>query len=105
MEARPAFEKKADLQIIDVRWPHEWEAGRIDGAVHIPMDELEERFEEIALDRPVLCVCLVGARSDVAAQFLREKGYDAHNLQGGMSAWDQEGLPFDGYLAPSQPPQ
>lgn len=105
MEPRPAFEGKDDLQIVDVRWPHEWEAGRIENAVHIPMDELEARFGEIAADRPVLCVCLVGARSELAAQFLRGKGYDAHNLEGGMKAWEREGLPFTGYLAPSQPPQ
>jgi rhodanese-related sulfurtransferase len=83
-----------ELQLIDVREPDEWEAGRIEGARHIPMSELGGRLDELDDGRPVVAVCRSGARSDRVAEALRARGYDAHNLDGGMLAWEQAGLPF-----------
>src|SRR5437764_3047969 len=56
------------VQIVDVRWQNEWDAGRIDGAVHIPADELEDRLDELRRDSPVVTVCLHGNRSANAAE-------------------------------------
>lgn len=81
-----------DVQIVDVRWPNEWEAGRIEGAVHIPLDELEDRLDEIDRSRPVVTVCRTGSRSGQAAEELREGGFQAENLDGGMQAWADAGL-------------
>ena len=61
--------------LLDVRTDGEWADGRIPGAVHIPMDQLTVRLNEVA-DR-VVCVCAVGARSARVAQFLAAQGWKA----------------------------
>lgn len=83
-----------DAQLVDVREPHEWAAGHIDGAVHIPMYELNARQDELATDRKIVCVCRSGARSAMVTQALVNAGYDAENLDGGMQAWAHAGLPM-----------
>ncbi len=82
-----------EVQVLDVRYPNEWEAGRIDGARHVPLDQLEDRRDEIDGSRPVVTVCRSGARSAQAADRLRDEGFDAENLDGGMLAWADAGLP------------
>ena len=82
-----------DITVLDVREPEEWDAGHIDGAVHVPLSQLPHRFVEIDDARAVLCVCAVGARSAQAVLFLRSRGMDAINLHGGMLAWSHAGRP------------
>ena len=79
--------------LLDVRTDEEWASGRIPGAVHIPMDQVMTRFEEIS-DR-VVCVCAVGGRSARVAQFLNAEGKDAVNLAGGTHGWIDAGLPVE----------
>lgn len=83
-----------DVQIVDVRYPNEWEAGRIEGAVHIPLDDLDDRLEEMDRSRRVVTVCRSGNRSANAAEVLAAEGFRAENLDGGMDAWAAAGLPF-----------
>jgi rhodanese-related sulfurtransferase len=80
--------------LLDVRTEGEWAEARIPGAVHIPMDQLTVRLDEVA-DR-VVCVCAVGARSARVVQFLSAQGYEAVNLDGGIYAWADDGLPVEG---------
>jgi rhodanese-related sulfurtransferase len=80
--------------LLDVRTDDEWADGRITGSVHIPMDELMQRLDEV--DTRVVCVCAVGARSARVAQFLNGQGYEAVNLDGGLYAWASTGLPIEG---------
>jgi rhodanese-related sulfurtransferase len=94
----------AGAQLIDVRADHEWEAGHLPGATHVPLDELAERAGEIDKDRPVLLYCRGGNRSAMAATALAEAGYDAAKLSEGIVGWDEAGLPLapdDGYVAES----
>ena len=79
--------------LLDVRTDDEWAAGRIAGSVHIPMDQLMQRMDE--LDDRVVCVCAVGARSARVAQFLNAQGREAVNLDGGLYAWEGSGLPVE----------
>jgi rhodanese-related sulfurtransferase len=79
--------------LLDVRTESEWAEARIPGAVHVPMDQLTDRLDELA-DR-VVCVCAVGARSARVAQFLNAQGYEAVNLDGGIYAWVDDGLPVE----------
>lgn len=74
--------------ILDVREPHEWAGGHIEGAVHIPLGDLPARVDELDPQRPTLVVCHVGARSAHAAAWLLQRGHDAANLAGGMDAWE-----------------
>jgi rhodanese-related sulfurtransferase len=82
------------VQVVDVRWPNEWEAGRIEGSRHIPQDELDDRLDELDRGRPVVTVCRSGSRSAAAATSLRADGFDAENLDGGLVAWADAGLPL-----------
>jgi rhodanese-related sulfurtransferase len=88
-------------RLLDVREPAEWAAGRISGAVWIPLGELAARLDEVP-DGPLVVVCRSGVRSDLAAEALRERGRDASNLAGGMIAWVAAGRPLEpagGYVA------
>jgi rhodanese-related sulfurtransferase len=101
-EARKMVEEGA--QLIDVRADHEWEAGRIAGAVHVPLPELPQRTGEIEKDRPVVVYCRGGNRSSMAAGALNEAGYEAVKLTEGIVGWDKDDLPLepeDGYVAES----
>jgi rhodanese-related sulfurtransferase len=89
-----AAERVADgWMLLDVRTDGEWAEARIPGAVHVPMNQLTDRLHEVA-DR-VVCVCAVGARSARVAQFLLAQGYEAVNLDGGIYAWADDGLPVE----------
>ena len=91
-------------QLIDVRVDHEWAAGHLPGATHLPLAELNERTGEIDKDRPVVLYCRGGNRSTMAAAALADAGYDAAKLSEGIVGWDEEGLPLapdDGYVAES----
>ena len=91
-------------QVIDVRADHEWRAGRIPGAVHIPLEDLSERAGEIDRERPVVFYCRGGNRSGMAVQAFSEAGYAASKLAGGITAWAVGGLPVEpegGYVAES----
>jgi rhodanese-related sulfurtransferase len=91
-------------QLIDVRADHEWEAGRIAGAKHMPLAELPERTEEINRDRPVVLYCRGGNRSTMAATALADAGYETAKLTEGIVGWSEAGMPLEpdeGYVADS----
>jgi rhodanese-related sulfurtransferase len=95
-----------EAELIDVRRPHEWEAGRIDGARHIEVNDLTRNAESIPRDRRVIFYCRSGSRSALAAAAFRQAGWDARNLAGGLRAWVEQGLPLepaDGEVAESRP--
>jgi rhodanese-related sulfurtransferase len=93
----------SNMTVLDVREPYEWDAGHIEGAVHIPLSDLPRRMGELDGERPVLCVCKVGARSAQAVLFLRSRGLDAVNLHGGMLAWSAAGRPVAAVSSPWEP--
>src|SRR4051812_38975794 len=84
-----------EIQLVDVREPYEWEAGRIPGARHIEMERLASQAETIDRERPVVFQCRIGARAGMAAQAFRASGYTAYNLIGGIQAWADRGLPLE----------
>lgn len=92
MEAIEASQQLHGMQVVDVREYYEWAAGHVEGAVHIPLRHLPHRFEELERDRPLLVTCQIGQRSALATDFLRRRGFDAHNLEGGVEAWTAAGL-------------
>lgn len=96
LDAATAAERLAAGAVaLDVREDEEWDAGRIDGALHIPMGELGQRQAEIPQDRPIVAVCRSGSRSAAVTQALLRAGYEVENLAGGMEAWQAAGLPLD----------
>ncbi|HEV8535485.1 MAG TPA: rhodanese-like domain-containing protein [Candidatus Limnocylindria bacterium] len=86
--------RRSELLLLDVREQDEWDAGHIDGAQHIPLGQLAGKLGEVPTGRPLVTVCRSGSRSDRAAKALKQSGYDAQNLEGGVTAWSRAGLPL-----------
>ncbi len=81
----------ADLKIIDVREPHEWQISHIDGARLIPLGELAARMHELDTAEEYVLQCKSGARSMKALELLYTAGFrKLHNLKGGINAWARE---------------
>ncbi len=81
------------LPVLDVREQHEWDAGHVEGAQHLPLSELLERVDEVPAGQ-VLVVCKVGGRSAQAVAYLAQQGHEVVNLDGGMLAWEGAGRPM-----------
>ena len=83
----------AGAVLLDVREDPEWVAGNAPDAVHVPMSQLTGRLAEVP-GGPLAVVCKVGGRSAQVTAYLRQHGYDAVNVGGGMLAWEAEGRPM-----------
>lgn len=79
--------------LLDVREPHEWQAGHAPKARHIPLGQLPQRMRELPANKPIVTVCRSGNRSAQAATTLAAAGRETSNLAGGMHAWARAGLP------------
>ncbi len=95
MDATDFAKRKSEFHLLDVREDDEWEAGHIAGAQHIPLGQLAARVAEVPKDRTVVTVCRSGGRSTVAMKGLRQMGYQAENLDGGVTAWAKASLPIE----------
>ena len=84
--------REEPVQVLDVREAQEWAAGRIEGAMHIPMGQLPARLDELDPSTPVVAVCRSGQRSAQVTSWLGAQGFDACNLRGGVKAWRDAGL-------------
>jgi rhodanese-related sulfurtransferase len=103
---RAAEMLEAGAEAIDVRRDYEWEAGRIAGARHIEVNDLTSSADSIPRDRPVIFYCRSGNRSGMAVEAFRQAGFEAFNIDGGLTAWAAAGLPVDppdGEVAPPRP--
>ena len=98
IDAKSLQQKLASQQppfLLDVRQLQELQAeGGIDGAVLIPMNELPARLAEVPRDREVVAFCKRGQRSFNVAGWLRQQGYNATSMQGGLDQWKALGLPL-----------
>ncbi|MEU9130062.1 rhodanese-like domain-containing protein [Kitasatospora sp. NPDC048540] len=85
----------ADAALLDVREQDEWDAGHVDGALHIPIGEVIARLDELP-DEKLYVLCRVGGRSAQVVQYLVAQGREAVNVDGGMYAWEAAGRPMTG---------
>lgn len=85
--------RRAGARVVDVRRDDEWAAGHVEGAEHVPLDQLAARADELG-EGPIVFYCAVGERSLMAAQALTGAGRDAVSLAGGIGAWENAGLPI-----------
>ncbi len=77
------------VKVLDVRSIKEWEAGHIQGAVNIPLPELQQRIVEIP-DGELYVICGSGYRSSIACSLLQRAGHrDVKNITGGWTAWSE----------------
>jgi hydroxyacylglutathione hydrolase len=93
-ELRTAAARGDAPLVIDVRSDREWNAGHVEDAIHIPLEELTKRTGEIPRDRNVATMCEGGYRSALAASLLARAGVDRlSNVTGGMSQWRTASTP------------
>ena len=86
-ELKRRLDAGEDLQIIDVREPHEYQIANLKGKL-IPLNDLPQRVGEIDRERETVVHCRSGVRSAKAVGFLEQQGYtNARNLAGGILAW------------------
>ncbi len=79
----------ADDLLIDVRRADEFESGKINNAINIPVDELRKRMREIPKDKNVFIYCEAGLRGYLAQRILLQNGYkNVKNLSGGYQLWN-----------------
>ena len=82
--------------VIDVRREDEWETGHVTGAIHIPVDDVLDRTDEIPTDKKVLFICAAGVRSGLACEMAASIGFDSemlYNIEDGTPSWIASGLP------------
>lgn len=78
------------LKIIDVREDEEVAAGKIPNAIHLPLDQISDRINELDKNEHYYIVCRSGGRSANACQYLHQLGHNVTNMVGGMLEWEGE---------------
>jgi rhodanese-related sulfurtransferase len=101
---------EAGAQLVDVRTDVEFGAGHIPGARHIQLADVQAEAANMDRSTPVVLYCRSGERSGPAADAFAASGWDAHSIEGGLLAWDENGLslePEGGSVAenPNMPPR
>jgi rhodanese-related sulfurtransferase len=90
------YDRLDEIQLVDCREQYEWDAGRVEGAIFIPLNALmADAGPELDPSKPIAVICRTGNRSELASTMLQARGFEAHNVEGGMEAWQQAGLPFE----------
>jgi sulfur-carrier protein adenylyltransferase/sulfurtransferase len=91
-ELKRRLDKGDDIQIIDVREPHEYEIGQIPNSKLIPLGQVLNRMNEIDPDRETVVHCKMGGRSAKAIEALQRSGFAGRliNLAGGITAWSND---------------
>jgi rhodanese-related sulfurtransferase len=87
------------VQILDVRTMSEYNSGFIKSALQADWNnraQFNDRTQHLDKSKPVYVYCASGVRSGAAAAALREKGYTAINMEGGLNAWKKAGKPIEG---------
>ena len=92
---RGTYDHLAEIQLVDCREQYEWDAGRVEGAIHLPLNAIMAGAgADLDHAKPVVVICRSGNRSELATMMFQARGFEAYNLEGGMEAWAREGLPY-----------
>ena len=89
---------REDATVVDVRDPGEYGAGHILGAKNVPLARIEDGANDLAKrkEKPVIVYCDTGNRGSKAIAALKKQGFArVSNLNGGIGAWQQAGLPVE----------
>ncbi len=76
--------------VVDVRRDDEWVTGHVTGAIHVPVDDLTDRIDQVPEGKKVLFICAAGVRSGLACEMAASMGYDTNNLyniEDGTPSW------------------
>lgn len=89
---------KSNIQILDVRSSAEYQSGHLKNAMLADWNnvaEFQERVKALDKGKPVYTYCLSGIRSSAATEYLRQNGFIAYNLAGGINAWKRDNKPLE----------
>lgn len=91
-ELKQRLDGGEDIQIVDVREPHEVAIATIPNSIHIPLGQILDRASEIDPNRETVVHCKLGGRSARAIEALMRSGFTGSltNLKGGITAWSNE---------------
>jgi len=95
-EATRLINKESGV-VLDIRTRKEWDTGRITGAHHIPLADLDRRLNELDKykSKPVIVVCNLGQAAGTAGKALKAAGYEnVVRLSGGMTEWKNQNMPI-----------
>ncbi len=96
-EAKSMLDSEPDnTVVVDVRRDDEWVTGHVSGAIHVPIDDLPGRMDEVPQNKKVLFICAAGVRSGLACEIAASMGYDSENLyniEDGTPTWIAFNLP------------
>lgn len=79
-----------NIVVVDVRNDDEWARGHVTGAIHVFIDELEGRIDEVPQGKKLLFICEIGVRSGLGCEVALSKGYDTknlYNIEDGTPGW------------------
>ena len=94
-EAKSLIEEKPNLVILDVRTVSEYVEGHIEGAINIPVQELEDKIDEISKNDEFLVYCRTGNRSSQAVSILESSGFTKiFHMDEGITGWKNAGYPI-----------
>lgn len=83
-----------EITLVDVREPHEWEEGYIEGAERIYVGHLKEEANRLPHNKPIATHCSWGGRGSLGASILKKTGFkDVYNVLGGIKSWIKQGYP------------
>ncbi len=92
------IKKDKDVVVLDVRTYEEYKNdGHIKGAILIPLNQLKDKIDELKQykDKKIIVYCRSGNRSVMASRILSNLGFKVFNMDGGINAWKEEGLPIE----------
>lgn len=83
-----AFKQNLEtLSVLDIRTQREWDDFNV-GGIHIPLDDLLQKINEISSEKTYTLICYNGTQSQIACQILTAKGFkNCQNLEGGLEAY------------------
>jgi rhodanese-related sulfurtransferase len=94
-DVKGVYDNLERIQLVDCRDANEWDAGRIEAAIHIPLNSIMSGAgTDLDRDVPIAVICRSGNRSELATMMFQARGFEAYNVEGGMEAWEAAGLPF-----------
>ena len=91
-ELKERLDKGEEVEMIDVREPHEWEIQHLEGVKKISLSQIPQSLQDLdeLKEAELVLICRSGARSGRATKYLQQMGFSkARNLEGGMKAWKQ----------------
>ncbi|MDO8750117.1 MAG: rhodanese-like domain-containing protein [Dehalococcoidia bacterium] len=87
---------RGDSVVVDVRRLDEWVTGHVKGAIHIPVDDVLNRVDELPKDKNLLFICAAGVRSALACEMAAAMGRPPErlfNIEEGTPTWIDKKLP------------